>query len=149
MQSELNESEIIQQRERGSRNPLHAPALTVARLTLASYLRSGWMWAEFVLVLVFYAAIFFPYLEETAFFNGVATFSLGGIAILGPAIMVRQATSARTYLLLARLNSRSSYSRSFFAHPAVPFFPAPGCSWPAFERSLGWPAILGSGRYCT
>jgi hypothetical protein len=26
-----------------------APAVTVARLTLESYFRSGWMWGEFVL----------------------------------------------------------------------------------------------------
>src|SRR5690348_4917184 len=88
-----------------------APGVTVARLVLASYLCSGWMWGEFVLVLVFFAALFFPFPENTAYFNGTTTFSLGAIAILGPAVMVRQATSARTYLLLARLTSRASYSR--------------------------------------
>lgn len=85
--------------------------ITVARLTLASYLRSGWMWAEFVLVLAFFAALYFPFMESTAYFNGTSNFSLGAIAIVGPAIMVRQATSARTYLLLARLTSRTAYSR--------------------------------------
>jgi hypothetical protein len=69
------------------------------------------MWAEFVLVLVFFAAIFFPYQEATTFFNGIANFCLGAIAVIGPAIMVRQATSARTYQILARLTSRASYSR--------------------------------------
>lgn len=93
------------------RGLFRSPSVTVARLTLASYLRSGWMWAEFVLVLVFLAILFFPYLEPTIYFNGVATYSLGAIAVLGPAIMVRQATSARTYLVLARLRSRAAYSR--------------------------------------
>jgi hypothetical protein len=88
-----------------------SPALTIARLTLESYWRSGWIWVECVLVLGFFAAIFFPYQESTAFFNGIATFGLGAIAIIGPAIMVRQATGARTYLLLARLTSRASYCR--------------------------------------
>jgi hypothetical protein len=34
------------------------PSVTIARLTLESYFRSGWMWAEFVLVLVFFAAVY-------------------------------------------------------------------------------------------
>lgn len=92
-------------------NIFYAPAVTVARLTLAGYLRSGWMWAEGVLVLACFAALFFPFMESTAYFNGISTFALGAIAILGPAIMVRQATGARTYLLLARLTSRTAYSR--------------------------------------
>src|SRR6185312_11186277 len=96
-----------------------SPSVTVARLTLASYLRSGWMWGEFVLVLVFLAALFFPYPESTAYFNGTSIFSLGALAILGPAIMVRQATSARTYLLLARLTSRAAYSRGLMLAAAA------------------------------
>src|SRR5260370_4114848 len=99
--------------------PWRSPSVTVARLTLASYLRSGWMWAEFVMVLAFFALLFFPYLESTAYFNGVSIFSLGAIAILGPSIMVRQATSARTYLLLARLTSLAAYSRGLMLATAV------------------------------
>lgn len=98
---------------------LRAPSVTVARLTLASYLRSGWAWGEFVLVLVFFAALFFPFPENTTYFNGTTTFSLGAIAILGPAIMVRQATSARAYLLLARLTSRAAYSRGLMLAAAL------------------------------
>ncbi len=89
----------------------HLPAVTVARLTLESYLRSRWMLVEFSLVLAFLAILFFPYLENTAYFNGTSNYALGAIAILGAIIMVRQATSARTYLVLARLNRRASYSR--------------------------------------
>lgn len=98
---------------------LHAPTMTVARLILASYLRSGWMWAEGVLVLVCFAALYFPFMESTVYFNGTSTFALGAIAILGPAIMVRQATGARTYLLLARLTSRAAYSRGLILAAAV------------------------------
>ncbi|HET8845359.1 MAG TPA: hypothetical protein VFN35_28055, partial [Ktedonobacteraceae bacterium] len=94
-------------------------SVTVARLTLASYFRSGWMWAEFVMVLGFFAALYFPFQESTAYFNGTSNFSLGAIAIIGPAIMVRQATSARTYLLLARLTSRAAYSRGLMLAAAV------------------------------
>lgn len=96
-----------------------SPGVTVARLTLASYLRSGWMWAEFMLVLAFFVLLFFPYLESTSYFDGVAMACLGAIAVLGPAIMVRQATGARTYLLLARLSSRAAYSRGLMLAAAV------------------------------
>jgi len=90
---------------------LRAPDVTVARLTLASYLRSGWMWGEFVLVLACFAVLYFPFRESTIYFNGTSLFCLGALAIVGPTIMVRQATGARTYLLLARLTSRAAYCR--------------------------------------
>ncbi|MGZ3612188.1 MAG: hypothetical protein ACXVBU_19215, partial [Ktedonobacteraceae bacterium] len=69
------------------------------------------MWAEFVLVLVFFAALFFPFQEDVPYFYGTSNWDLSAIAVLGAAIMVRQATSARTYVLLARISSRASYSR--------------------------------------
>jgi hypothetical protein len=98
---------------------LRSPGVTVARLTLASYLRSGWMWGEFVLVLVFLAALYFPYEQSVAFFNDSALIFLAALAVLGPASMVRQATSARTYLLLARLTSRAAYSRGLMLAAAL------------------------------
>jgi hypothetical protein len=69
------------------------------------------MWGEFVLVLVFFAALFFPFMENVAYFYGTSIWDLSAIAILGTAIMVRQSTSARTYIVLSRLTSRSAYSR--------------------------------------
>ncbi len=104
---------------RASSGLFRSPSVTVARLTLASYLRSGWMWAEFMLALAFFALLFFPYLENTIYFNSIATVCLGAIAVLGPAVMVRQATSARTYLLLARLSSRAAYSRGLMLAAAA------------------------------
>src|SRR5947209_13808628 len=95
------------------------PGMTIARLTLESYFRSGWMWGEFVLVLVFFAALFFPFQENVAYFNGTSSYSLGFIAILGAAALVRQSTSARTYLLLARLTTRSAYCRGLMLATAV------------------------------
>ena len=101
------------------------PSITIARLTLESYFRSGWMWTEFVLVLVFFAALFFPFQEDVPYFFGTSTWDLSAIALLGAAIMVRQATSARTYVLLARLSSRASYSRGLMLATAalrIPIF---------------------------
>jgi hypothetical protein len=102
-----------------SRTLWRTPSFTVARLTLESYFRSGWMWTEFVLVLVFFAALFFPFQEDVPYFYGTSNWDLSAIAILGAAIMVRQATSARTYVLLARLSSRASYSRGLMFATAV------------------------------
>lgn len=102
-----------------SRTLWRTPSITVARLTLESYFRSGWMWTEFVLVLVFFAALFFPFQEDVSYFYGTSNWDLSAIAILGAAIMVRQATSARTYTLLARLSSRASYSRGLMFAAAV------------------------------
>ena len=95
------------------------PGMTIARLTLESYFRSGWMRTEFVPVLVFFAALFFPFQEDVPYFYGTSNWDLSAIAILGAAIMVRQATSARTYVLLARLSSRASYSRGLMLAAAV------------------------------
>jgi hypothetical protein len=95
------------------------PSITIARLTLESYFRSGWMWAEFVLVLVFFAALFFPFQEDVPYFYGTSNWDLSAIAVLGAAIMVRQATSARTYVLLARLSARASYSRGLMLAAAA------------------------------
>ena len=108
-----------------SRSFWRTPSMTIARLTLESYFRSGWMWTEFVLVLVFFAALFFPFQEDIPYFYGTSNWDLSAIAVLGAAIMVRQATSARTYVLLARLSSRASYSRGLMLAAAalrVPIF---------------------------
>ena len=101
------------------------PSITIARLTLESYFRSGWMWTEFVLVLVFFAALFFPFQEDVPYFYGTSTWDLSAIALLGATIIVRQATSARIYVLLARLSSRASYSRGLMLATAalrIPLF---------------------------
>ena len=97
----------------------HMPDMTVARLTLESYFRSGWLWAEFVLVLLCFAALFFPFRVYTAGFYGTSNLALGAIAILGTTIMVRQTIGARTYLVLSRLSSRASYSRGLMLATAL------------------------------
>ncbi len=101
------------------------PSVTVARLLLESYFRSVWLWGEIVLVLAFFAALFFPFLEYRSYFYGTSNFDMSGIAILGAAIMVRHSTSARVYVLLARLPARAAYSRGLMLATAllrVPLF---------------------------
>src|SRR5215472_12194647 len=98
---------------------LRSPSITVARLILESYFRSGWMWGEFVLVLVFFAALFFPFLENVSYFYGTSTWDLSAIAVLGTTVMARQTSSARTYTVLARLSTRAAYSRGLILATAL------------------------------
>jgi hypothetical protein len=115
----MEEYTLMQETQPTTATITKSPAITIARLTLDSYFRSGWMWAEFVLVLIFFAALFFPFEEDVPYFYGTSNWDLSAIAVLGAAIMVRQATSARTYVLLARLSSRASYSRGLMLATAV------------------------------
>ena len=95
------------------------PSVTVARLLLDSYFRSVWLWGEVVLVLAFFAALFFPFLEYRSYFYGTSNFDMAGIAILGAVMMVRHSTSARVYVLLSRLSSRAAYSRGLMLATAL------------------------------
>ena len=120
--------------------------MTIARLTLESYFRSGWIWAEFVLVLVFFAALFFPFQEDVPYFYGTSNWDLSAIAILGAAVMVRQATSARTYVLLARLSSRASYSCGLMLAAAalrIPLWPISACYQVSVSGTIGLTGVLG------
>jgi len=129
VETQKREDKLMQEIERTANtsiNPVAAlraiwqmPGVTVARLILESYFRSGWMWAEFVLVLVFFAALFFPFMENVSYFYGTSNWDLSAIAVLGGAIMVRHSTGARTYVLLARLSSRAAYSRGLMLAAAV------------------------------
>jgi hypothetical protein len=88
----------------------HLPSVTVARFTLSSYARSGWLWGEVVFVLAFYP-VFWTYPGTEAYFFSTGGVGLGFLALVGTAIMVHRAMSARVYLSLARLPSRSACTR--------------------------------------
>lgn len=111
--------QIEQQTSAGLARIYRLPAVTVARLTLESYFRSGWMWGEFVLALVCFAALFFPFLENVSYFYGTSTWDLSAIAVLGTTIMTRRMSSARTYTVLARLSTRASYCRGLILATAL------------------------------
>jgi hypothetical protein len=88
----------------------HLPGVTVARFTLRSYLLSGWLWGEFVFVLAFFP-VFWTYPGTEDYFFSTGGVGLGVLGLVGTAIMVHRATSARAYLPLARLPSRAAYAR--------------------------------------
>ena len=88
----------------------HLPSVTIARFTLRGYLRSGWLWGELLFVVAFFA-VFWTYPGTEDYFFSTGGVGLGILALLGTAIMVHRAMSARVYLPLARLTSRSACSR--------------------------------------
>ncbi len=95
------------------------PGMTVARFTLLSYIRSGWILVDIVLVWLLYAIFFFEFGGNVAYFYGTSGQGLGAVAILGTVIMAQRALSARVYLPLARLTSRASYIRGLVIAAAV------------------------------
>ena len=95
------------------------PSITVARFTLRSYIRSGWILGDIVLVWLLYAAFFFQFGGNAAYFYTTAGQGLGVLAILGTVVMVQRAMNARVYLPLARLTSRSPYVRGLILATGV------------------------------
>ena len=87
------------------------PSLTVARFTLVSYIRSGWILGDIAIVWLLYAAFFLEFGGNVAYFFGTTGQGLGALAILGTIVIVQRAMSARIYLPLSRLTSRSAYVR--------------------------------------
>jgi hypothetical protein len=97
----------------------HLPTVTVARFTLRSYVRSGWILGDIVLVWLLYASFFFEFGGNVAYFYATAAEGLGVLTVLGTVVMVQRAMNARVYLPLARLTSRSAYVRGLILATGV------------------------------
>ena len=95
------------------------PELTVARFTLVSYVRSGWLLGDIVFIWFLYAFLFLEFGGDVKYFYGTVGPWLGALAVLSTIVMVQRAMSARVYLPLARLTSRSSYVRGLILATAV------------------------------
>jgi hypothetical protein len=96
------------------------PTLTVARFVLWSYLRSGWVLADIVYLWFLYALLFSGSGGDAAYFYGAVSPWLYALAILDTAIIVqRSLKTARVYLPLSRLSSRSIYIRGVIAATAI------------------------------
>lgn len=101
------------------------PGMTVARFTLVSYIRSGWILGDFVFVWLLYAIFFLEFGGNVGYFYGTAGQGLDVLAILSTVVMVQRAMHARVYLPLSRMTSRSAYLRGLIIATAVlriPFF---------------------------
>src|SRR5947199_5779846 len=111
------------------KNFWHLPSLTVARFTLGSYMRSGWILGDVVFVWLLYAIFFLEFGGNVAYFYGTAGQGLAVLAILGTVVMVQRAMSARVYLPLSRLTSRSAYIRGLVIATGVMRVPFYGMMW--------------------
>ncbi len=101
-----------------------SPTLVVARFTLRSYARSGWILGDIVFVWMIYAIFFLEFGGDIAYFFGTAGEALGILSILSTIVMTQRAMSARVYLPLARLTSRSAYIRGVVLASSVLRIPA-------------------------
>ncbi|MBV9278508.1 MAG: hypothetical protein JOZ41_00355 [Chloroflexi bacterium] len=102
-----------------------APSVTLARLTLESYARSGWLLGEVLMVLGMLAAFLFPFTSSVAAFYSIAGQGLAAVSVVGTVIMTRLAVGARVYPILARLPSPGTYSRGLMLATAalrIPLF---------------------------
>ncbi|GCE21420.1 hypothetical protein [Dictyobacter kobayashii] len=107
MQTSLPQPE--QRKQASSPSWLNSQSLQVARFTLYSYSRSGWILLDIVLVWLIHQLFFSsPQLTSAQFF-GVAIPALSAEAIFSTLILTRRAMKANLYLPLARLTTRSTY----------------------------------------
>ncbi len=89
-------------------------AIAVARLTVDSYVRSGWAAGEVVLVLVLVAISTgggdprSPH-PGAAYFFGLHGVDFLGATVLGTVVLVRRTVGARSLVVLSRLTSRTAY----------------------------------------
>lgn len=100
------------------------PTLVVARFTLRSYVRSGWILGDIVFVWLIYATFFLDFGGSISYFFGIAGEALGVLSVLSTIVMTQRAMSARVYLPLARLTSRSAYIRGIILASSVLRLPA-------------------------
>ena len=100
------------------------PTLVVARFTLRSYVRSGWILGDIVFVWLAYAIFYLEFGGNVSYFFGTAGEALGVLSVLSAIVMTQRAMSARVYLPLARLTSRSAYVRGVILAASVLRVPA-------------------------
>lgn len=102
-----------------------SPTLTIARFMLKSHLRSGWILGDIVFIWFLYAAFFYEFGGDVAYFYGIMNQALSVLAVLSTIVMTQRAMTARMYLPLARLSSRSAYIKGLIVATAflrVPSF---------------------------
>jgi hypothetical protein len=92
---------------------------------LKSHIRSGWILGDIVFIWFLYAAFFFEFGGDVAYFYGIMNQALSALAVLSTIVMTQRAMTARMYLPLSRLSSRSAYIRGLIVATAflrVPSF---------------------------
>jgi len=115
------------------------PSVTVARLTLESYVRRGWILFDMVAVVVVLVALCYPFQGATASFYGSVGLALGAVAVLGTVILARPAALVPAYdaaRLPAILSALLSLAR-------LPLLPVSTVFTAGAGGSFDWPALTG------
>lgn len=86
-----------------------APSLEIARFTLASYARSGWLLLDILLIWFIYSIFFSASKISIHGFFDIAIPAMVVETTLGSSILVHRSMKSNLYLPLARLSSRSPY----------------------------------------
>lgn len=95
------------------------PSVTVARFTLTSYVRRGWILGDVIFVWFLYALFFLESSGDVAYFYGTGGQGLDVLAILSTIVIVQWSLNARVYARLARLISRAAYVRGLVLATAI------------------------------
>ncbi|HEY4033271.1 MAG TPA: hypothetical protein VGL94_04830, partial [Ktedonobacteraceae bacterium] len=96
------------------------PTMTVARFTLWSYIRSGWILGDLIFVCFLYTFFFLESSGNVSYFYGTIGQGLGILAIVDTVVIVqRSLKTTRLYLPLAHLSSRSDYIRGLILATAI------------------------------
>ena len=85
------------------------PSLEIARFTLASYARSGWLLLDILLIWFIYSVFFSASKISIHGFFDIAIPTMVVETALGSSILVHRSMKSNLYLPLARLSSRSPY----------------------------------------
>ena len=87
----------------------YTPSLEIAHFTLGSYIRSGWILLEVILIWFIYSVFFSTSKQSAHAFFDVAIPCMTAETILGSSIFMHRCMKANFYLSLARLSSRAPY----------------------------------------
>ena len=92
-----------------SRRQTYTSSLEIARFTLMSYIRSGWVLLDIILVWLIYSVFFSATKTSAHTFFDISIPCMAAETILGSIIFVSRCMKSNVYLPLARLSSRSPY----------------------------------------
>ena len=96
------------------------PTFTVARFTIWSYIRSGWILGDIIFIWFLYAFLFLEFGGNVSYFYGTVGQGLGILAIMDTVVIVqRSLKTTRLYLPLSHLSSRSAYIRGLIMATAL------------------------------
>ncbi len=102
-----------------------SPTFTIARFMLKSHIRSGWILGDIVFIWFLYAAFFFEFGGDVAYFYGIMNEALSVLAVLSTIVMTAEGNDC-----------------SYVSSTLAPLFPLSLYSWIDCGNSLSTGAIF-------